>query len=347
MAGVADAVRDRGIACFGPSRAAAQLEGSKAFAKDVMAAADVPTARAYVCTTPEEAIEAIDAFGPPYVVKDDGLAAGKGVVVTADRTAALAHAATCGRVVIEEFLDGPEVSLFAVTDGVTVLPLQPAQDFKRLGDGDSGPNTGGMGAYSPLPWAAARPGRRRPRARPAADCRRAASPGHPLRRPALRRSRPHQARHPRHRVQRPLRRPRDPGPAGPAAHPAGAGLLLAAATGRLDRHPPLVWDDGFRRHRRGRRRGLPRGAGQRRRDRRRRPRGRAARRVRRAARTASSAPRAVGCCRLVGTGPTLSGGEVGRLRRRGRHLVARRSSSVPTSPARPPPRRRARERRTD
>ena len=118
-----------------------------------MAAADVPTARAYVCTTPEEVEEALDAFGPPYVVKDDGLAAGKGVVVTADRDEALAHAAACGRVVIEEYLDGPEVSLFAVTDGVTVLPLQPAQDFKRLGDGDSGPNTGGMGAYSPLPWA--------------------------------------------------------------------------------------------------------------------------------------------------------------------------------------------------
>jgi phosphoribosylamine---glycine ligase len=155
VAGVADAVRDVGIACFGPTAAAAQLEGSKAFAKDVMAAAGVPTARAYVCTTPAEAEQALDAFGPPYVVKDDGLAAGKGVVVTADRAVALAHAKGCARVVIEEYLDGLEVSVFAVTDGVTVVPLQPAQDFKRLGDGDSGPNTGGMGAYSPLPWAPA------------------------------------------------------------------------------------------------------------------------------------------------------------------------------------------------
>jgi phosphoribosylamine--glycine ligase len=153
VAGVADAVRDRGISCFGPSRLAAQLEGSKAFAKDVMAAAGVPTAMAHVCTTAEEVEAALDAFGPPYVVKDDGLAAGKGVVVTEDREAAAAHAAQCGRVVVEEFLDGPEVSLFAITDGTTVYPLQPAQDFKRIFDGDGGPNTGGMGAYTPLPWA--------------------------------------------------------------------------------------------------------------------------------------------------------------------------------------------------
>ncbi|MBP8539598.1 phosphoribosylamine--glycine ligase [Streptomyces sp. MK37H] len=153
VAGVADAVRERGIPAFGPSAEAAQLEGSKAFAKDVMAAAGVPTARAYVCTSPAEVDEALDAFGPPYVVKDDGLAAGKGVVVTEDVEAARAHALACGRVVIEEFLDGPEVSLFAITDGETVVPLQPAQDFKRAHDGDEGPNTGGMGAYSPLPWA--------------------------------------------------------------------------------------------------------------------------------------------------------------------------------------------------
>ncbi len=153
VAGVADAVRDAGIAGFGPSRDAARLEGSKAFAKQVMAAADVPTAMARVCDTPEQATEALDAFGPPYVVKDDGLAAGKGVVVTDDRDAAFAHAVGCRRVVIEEFLDGPEVSLFAITDGTTVVPLQPAQDFKRVGDGDEGPNTGGMGAYTPLPWA--------------------------------------------------------------------------------------------------------------------------------------------------------------------------------------------------
>ncbi|MFJ7987884.1 phosphoribosylamine--glycine ligase [Streptomyces sp. NPDC096351] len=153
VAGVADAVRAAGIPAFGPSREAAELEGSKAFAKDVMAGAGVPTARSYVCTTPEEIDEALDAFGAPYVVKDDGLAAGKGVVVTDDLAQARAHALACDRVVIEEFLDGPEVSLFAITDGTTVLPLQPAQDFKRALDDDEGPNTGGMGAYSPLPWA--------------------------------------------------------------------------------------------------------------------------------------------------------------------------------------------------
>jgi phosphoribosylamine--glycine ligase len=155
VAGVADAVRAKGIACFGPSGAAAQLEGSKAFAKDVMAAAGVPTARAYACADAESAARALDEFGAPYVVKNDGLAAGKGVVVTNDREAALAHAAACERVVIEEYLDGPEVSLFVVTDGEAAVPLQPAQDFKRVGDGDSGPNTGGMGAYTPLDWAPA------------------------------------------------------------------------------------------------------------------------------------------------------------------------------------------------
>ena len=152
VAGVADAVRAAGIACFGPSGEAARLEGSKAFAKDVMAAAAVPTAAARVCATETEAAAALDEFGAPYVVKDDGLAAGKGVVVTPDRAAALAHAAACERVVIEEYLDGPEVSLFCVTDGRTVVPLLPAQDFKRIGDDDTGPNTGGMGAYAPLPW---------------------------------------------------------------------------------------------------------------------------------------------------------------------------------------------------
>jgi phosphoribosylamine--glycine ligase len=155
VAGVADAVRAKGIACFGPSGAAAQLEGSKAFAKDVMAAAGVPTGRSYACTTAAEVATALDDFGPPYVVKNDGLAAGKGVVVTDDRAAAAAHAHDCGRVVIEEFLDGPEVSLFVVTDGTAAVPLMPAQDFKRVGDGDAGPNTGGMGAYAPLPWAPA------------------------------------------------------------------------------------------------------------------------------------------------------------------------------------------------
>ena len=153
VAGVADAVRAKGIAAFGPSGAAARLEGSKTFAKDVMAAAGVPTARSFTCTTQAETERALDAFGAPYVVKNDGLAAGKGVVVTDDRDAAIAHANDCGRVVIEEYLAGPEVSLFVVTDGTAAVPLVPAQDFKRVGDGDAGPNTGGMGAYAPLPWA--------------------------------------------------------------------------------------------------------------------------------------------------------------------------------------------------
>jgi phosphoribosylamine--glycine ligase len=155
VAGVADALRAAGFAVFGPDAGAARIEGSKAFAKDVMAAAGVPTAQARVAATAAEAEAALEAFGPPYVVKDDALAAGKGVVVTEDREAALAHAASCRRVVIEEFLDGPEVSLFAVCDGVTAVPLLAAQDFKRARDGDLGPNTGGMGAYCPLPWAPA------------------------------------------------------------------------------------------------------------------------------------------------------------------------------------------------
>jgi len=153
VAGVADAVRAAGIPVFGPDAAAARIEGSKAFAKDVMLAAGVPTAEARVASTPAEAADALDAFGAPYVVKDDALAAGKGVVVTEDRALALAHAASCGRVVIEEYLDGPEVSLFALCDGSTAVPMLLAQDFKRARDGDLGPNTGGMGAYTPLPWA--------------------------------------------------------------------------------------------------------------------------------------------------------------------------------------------------
>ncbi len=155
VAGVADAVTAAGIACFGPSGVAARLEGSKAFAKDVMKAAGVPTAEARLCRTPDEVAAALDAFGPPYVVKDDGLAAGKGVVVTTDRDEAVAHGAACGDVVVEEYLDGPEVSLFGLSDGTTVVPMLPAQDFKRIFDGDEGPNTGGMGAYTPLPWAPA------------------------------------------------------------------------------------------------------------------------------------------------------------------------------------------------
>jgi phosphoribosylamine---glycine ligase len=156
VAGAADELREAGFAVFGPSAAAAQLEGSKAFAKDAMARAGVPTAGHWVCETPAELSAALDCVGPPYVVKHDELAAGKGVVVTDDRRAAEAHArgphAQGRRIVVEEYLDGPEVSLFCLTDGATVVPLQPAQDFKRVGDGDTGPNTGGMGAYSPLPW---------------------------------------------------------------------------------------------------------------------------------------------------------------------------------------------------
>jgi phosphoribosylamine--glycine ligase len=153
VAGLADALRGSGISCFGPSRRAAMIEGSKSFAKDVMNSARIPTAQARICATEPEAEAALAEFGPPYVVKADGLAGGKGVVVTTDLAAALAHARSAGKVLIEEFLDGPEVSLFALADGVTAVPLLPAQDFKRARDGDQGPNTGGMGAYAPLPWA--------------------------------------------------------------------------------------------------------------------------------------------------------------------------------------------------
>ncbi|HTZ14557.1 MAG TPA: phosphoribosylamine--glycine ligase [Mycobacterium sp.] len=159
--GVADAVRDAGIACFGPSKAAAQIEGSKAFAKDVMAAAGVRTASSEIVDSPARLDAALDRFGPAagdpaWVVKDDRLAAGKGVVVTKNRDAARAHAASLLEsghpVLLESFLDGPEVSLFCLVDGETVVPLLAAQDFKRVSDGDTGPNTGGMGAYAPVPW---------------------------------------------------------------------------------------------------------------------------------------------------------------------------------------------------
>jgi phosphoribosylamine--glycine ligase len=153
VAGVADAIREIGIPCFGPSQAAARIEGSKSFAKEIMASAGVPTAEAFTCTTQAEMERALDIFGAPYVVKNDGLAAGKGVVVTNDRASALKHGIECGKVVIEEYLDGPEISLFGISDGETVIGMEPAQDFKRVGDNDEGANTGGMGAYSPLPWA--------------------------------------------------------------------------------------------------------------------------------------------------------------------------------------------------
>ncbi|MGW4929484.1 phosphoribosylamine--glycine ligase [Agromyces sp. NPDC004153] len=157
VAGVADALRTRGIAVFGPGKAAAALEGSKTFAKRIMEAAGVPTGRATLAETLAEVEATLDEFGDPYVVKADGLAAGKGVLVTHDRDAALAHATHYlqqGPVLVEEFLDGQEVSLFLLSDGTNVLPLSPAQDYKRLQDADAGPNTGGMGAYSPLPWLA-------------------------------------------------------------------------------------------------------------------------------------------------------------------------------------------------
>jgi phosphoribosylamine--glycine ligase len=157
VAGVADAVRKKRIPVFGPNKAAAALEGSKTFAKRIMDVADVPTGRAVHAATLDEVAAALDDLGAPHVVKADGLAAGKGVIVTDDRDAALAHAKYYlqqGEVLVEEYLGGPEVSLFFLADGHDVLPLSPAQDYKRVGDGDAGPNTGGMGAYSPLPWLA-------------------------------------------------------------------------------------------------------------------------------------------------------------------------------------------------
>ena len=157
VAGVADAVRAAGTPCFGPSAEAAQIEGSKSFAKQVMADARVRTAAAEVFTGAGACADHLAEVTAPYVVKADGLAAGKGVHVGSDLAVATAFAsdvlAEPGSVaIVEAYLDGPEVSLFALCDGTTVVPLLPAQDFKRVGDGDTGPNTGGMGAYSPLPW---------------------------------------------------------------------------------------------------------------------------------------------------------------------------------------------------
>ena len=247
VAGVADAVRDAGVPCFGPSAAAARLEGSKAFAKEVMAAAGVPTAASRTCDEEDQVAAALAEFGAPHVVKDDGLAAGKGVVVTDDADAALAHARACldrpgGRVVVEDYLDGPEVSLFVLSDGTHVVPLAPAQDFKRIGDDDTGPNTGGMGAYSPLPWV---PGALVDEvvatvAQPTVDeMARRGTPfagvlycGLALTSRGL-------------RVVEFNARFGDPETQVVLARLATGlgGLLLAAATGRLADHPPLIWRD--------------------------------------------------------------------------------------------------------
>jgi phosphoribosylamine--glycine ligase len=243
VAGVADAVRAKGIACFGPTGAAAQLEGSKAFANDVMAAAGVPTARSYACTSLDLVDQALADLGAPYVVKNDGLAAGKGVVVTDSLSAARAHAAECGKVVIEEYLPGPEVSLFVVTDGIAAVPLMPAQDFKRLADNDEGPNTGGMGAYAPLDWTPADlvPRVMRETVEPTlAEMRKRGTPFAGLLYVglALTPDGPKviefNARFgdPETQVVLPL-----------LATPL-AGLLQAAATGKLAEHPPLRWHDG-------------------------------------------------------------------------------------------------------
>ena len=236
-----------------------------------MAAAAVPTAAARVCTTSAQAAAALDEFGPPYVVKDDGLAAGKGVVVTSDRRGRAGSTPNaCERVVIEEFLDGPEVSLFCVTDGTTVVPLLPAQDFKRIGDGDTGPNTGGMGAYAPLAWlpsdvvtdVVTRV------AQPTIDeMARRATPFVGVLYVGLAMT----GKGPR--VVEFNARFGDPETQVVLALLATplAGLLHAAATGRLAGHPPLQWRDGQRRDGRDRRRRVSRGAAHRRRDHRRRP----------------------------------------------------------------------------
>ena len=232
VAGAADALRESGITCFGPDAAAAMIEGSKSFAKQVMTEAGIPTAASFTCTTAAEADRALAAFGPPYVVKDDALAAGKGVLVTADLQAARAHARACGTVVIEEFLDGPEVSLFAVTDGVTAVPLLPAQDFKRARDGDTGPEHRRHGRLRPAAVGSCRPGRTRHGQRHPAGRRRHAPARHAVPRPAVRGPVPDPGRPAGGRVQRPLRRPGDAGGARPARHPAGA-----AAARRRGRRP--------------------------------------------------------------------------------------------------------------
>ena len=247
VAGAADAIVPLRVPVFGPCAAAAQLEGSKDFAKQVMLAAGIPTAAARTLRSPHELAAALDGFGPPYVVKDDGLAAGKGVVVTENRDLAMAHADAIfgkgGQVVIEEYLDGPEASVFCICDGTDVVALLPAQDFKRVGEGDTGPNTGGMGAYCPLPWAdpdlaqwtvdhVARPA--------IAEMARRGTPyvGVLYVGLALTGSGP--------KVVEFNARFGDPETQAVLAllETPLAGLLLAAATGRLGEHPALQWREG-------------------------------------------------------------------------------------------------------
>ncbi|GGS19943.1 phosphoribosylamine--glycine ligase [Actinokineospora fastidiosa] len=248
VAGAADVVRAAGIACFGPGAAAARIEGSKAFAKDVMTAAGVATAHSEIVDNPARLDAALARFGPTWVVKDDGLAAGKGVVVTTDLAAARAHAMTLlddgHPVLLESFLDGPEVSLFCLVDAEgTVVPLLPAQDFKRVGDGDHGPNTGGMGAYSPLPWAPEGLVDEivRDIVKPVVDemaARGAAFTGLLYAGLALTSTGPQviefNCRFGDPETQAVLALLRTP----------MAGLLMAAATGTLAAHPPLDWADG-------------------------------------------------------------------------------------------------------
>ena len=271
VAGVADAVRAKKIPVFGPGKAAAALEGSKAFAKRIMDAADVPTGRAIRAADLDAVAAALDELGAPHVVKADGLAAGKGVLVTEDRDAALSHAEHYlqqGPILIEEFLDGQEISLFFLSDGHDVVPLSPAQDYKRVGDGDTGPNTGGMGAYSPLPWLTDRWGSEASFVDEVLDT---------IALPTVRALEAERTPfigllycglivtdtgHPRHRVQRAVRRSRDPGR---AAAPRDAAVGPAARGGDRRARPHAVSDVLQRRlrHRRAGQRGLPRRAGHR------------------------------------------------------------------------------------
>ena len=235
--GVADALRKAGFNVFGPNKDAARIEGSKAFAKDVMKAAGVRTAHAEIISADSEGVaapsdavidEALDHFGPIWVVKDDGLAAGKGVVVTDDRKKALAHVNEVldagNPVLLESYLDGPEISLFCLVDGETVVPLLPAQDHKRAYDNDEGPNTGGMGAYCPLPWL------------PEGSVERIVKEVcEPVAKEMVKRGCPYsgllyaglgQGRPRRGGIQLPLRRPRNAGSTFPPENPAGSATLL-------------------------------------------------------------------------------------------------------------------------